>query len=108
MLICFKSVQNMEIDINQWSSDDLCDYVVSEIENCETIVQGLREHKITGRIFCDLSEDNLKEVFPYLGDRIEASLMIQKLKCNAVDSHHNNYYNGAHRDAASCSTSVSG
>ena len=62
-----------------WNTDDLCDQVYARLDDSERIILSLRENKITGKTFLNLKSDDLKELFPLMGDRLEMSLMIESL-----------------------------
>lgn len=68
-------------NIDSWSVDDLCDYIYSEVEHeqGEAIIPVLRENRINGKTFTKLKTDDLKELFPVVGDRLEVSLALEKL-----------------------------
>lgn len=40
----------------------------------------LREHDISGRIFVSLTEDDLKDLFPVLGERLSITMVLRQLK----------------------------
>lgn len=56
-------------DITAYSADELCDFLLDRLS--ERIVLKLREEKITGVDFISLNNDQLKEIFPMMGERLK-------------------------------------
>ena len=73
-----------------WSTDDLCNYATSQVEDSESIIIVLRNQRITGRMFTSLSDEDLRELFPVMGDRLEMSLLVKKLVVS--ESHEVTYF----------------
>ena len=78
-MIMMQSERVTGTEAYSWSTDELCDMVVAQVDDSERIISTLRENKITGRTFLILEDDDLKELFPVIGDRLELSIMLKNL-----------------------------
>ncbi len=67
-------------DIAAYSVDELCDSLLDRLS--ERVVLRLREEKIAGVDFISLNNDQLKEIFPVMGERMTVSRIIEELKGN--------------------------
>ena len=72
----------MTVEIETFSLDDLCDYLYDKVN--ESVIHTLREQSITGAIFSQLTEEDLKELFPQVGLRLSAAMVLRELKQTAT------------------------
>ena len=55
-------------EISGYSCDQLCDYLRKSAVD-ENVVVALREQNLSGLDFVELTDDEIKEIFPLLGTR---------------------------------------
>lgn len=65
--------------VSRYSTEELCDYLPGEVHQ-DAVLDTLREHDISGRIFVSLTEDDLKDLFPVLGERLSITTVLRQLK----------------------------
>ena len=65
-------------EILKMDLDQLCDYnfIMEHFDDPESIICTLREQKINGKVFVNLTDDHIKTVFPLIGEQIKISLLL--------------------------------
>ena len=71
-------------DILMFSVPELCEWLYEELkddvrEDCIQM-QALRSNRVNGRTFLDLTEDDLKELCPLLGERKAVYRIVERLR----------------------------
>lgn len=60
-------------EIKKYSVDELASFISmkmeGQVDSPDTIALKFKENKITGRIFLDLTLDDLREILPLIGER---------------------------------------
>lgn len=73
-----------EVDrVAKMSKDDLCDYLNSKGLDPEA-VDTVKQNRLSGATFLELSKEHLKELFPVVGDRIAVSKLLESLKVSST------------------------
>lgn len=62
--------------VSAFSFDELSDYLFDKVS--ETVLLKLRQEKICGMDFVNLSDGQLKELFPVMGERMLVSRIIKE------------------------------
>ena len=68
-------------DLSKLSSDGLCDALQDKIH--ESALLTLREQMINGAMFVQLTEDDLKDLFPQVGARLSVAMVLRE-RCSTV------------------------
>ena len=63
--------------VSHFSTDELSDYLLDRVS--DNLVLKLREQKLCGMDFLNLNADQLKELFPMMGERMLISRIIKEL-----------------------------
>ena len=63
--------------IEDFGVEDFCDFLSSSGELSEEAVNMFRSNRISGAVFFDLTDTDLKELLPILGDRKVVQRMIK-------------------------------
>ena len=64
-------------EVSKYLVDDLCDeYLAGKVD--QDVIATIRSHKITGAMFLSLDDEQLKELFPTLGDRMSVKHLLKK------------------------------
>ena len=73
-----------QVRVQQWNRCELSldtllrTFVIGEVHR-DAVLDTLREHDISGRIFVSLTEDDLKDLFPVLGERLSIMTVLRQL-----------------------------
>ena len=65
--------------VAKMSKEELCDYLDGKGLDPEA-VDAVRQNRLSGATFLELSKEHLKELFPVVGDRIAVSKLLESLK----------------------------
>ena len=77
----FESVPMDNSDLSKLSSDGLCDVLQDKIH--ESALLTLREQMVNGAMFVQLTEDDLKDLFPQVGARLSVAMVLRE-RCSTV------------------------
>lgn len=73
-----------EVDrVAKMSKDELCDYLKCKDLDPEA-VETVKQNRLSGATFLELSKEHLKELFPVVGDRIAVSKLLESLKVSST------------------------
>ena len=64
--------------VSTFSLEDLCDYLTDQRLH-EEVITTIRENRITGKHFVELTDELLREMFPCVGARMALSRLIGSL-----------------------------
>ena len=68
--------------VSKMSKEDLCDYLNTKGLDLEAI-DTVKQNRLSGATFLELSKEHLKELFPVIGDRIAVSKLLESLKVSS-------------------------
>ena len=75
-------------EVQDFSISELSSFISlklqAKVDSPESIAAVLRENKITGKIFLDLTADELREMIPTIGDRKMVKEMIDSFTTTVV------------------------
>ena len=75
-------------EVQDFSISELSNFISlklqGKVDSPESIAAVLRENKITGKIFLDLTADELREMIPTIGDRKMVKEMIDSFTTTVV------------------------
>ena len=73
-------------DVSKLSVSELCDWLFEQLENDVggDCIQAMQENQVNGRAFVDLTESDLKELCPLLGERKAIQRLVLKLQPQTV------------------------
>ena len=74
--------------ISELSSEELCNYLSGQVHQTAALDK-LKEHDINGQIFVNLTEDDLKDLFPNIGQRLSIATVLRQLKKKTENSQSN-------------------
>lgn len=69
--------------VAKMSREELCDYLDGKGLDPEA-VDTVRQNRLSGATFLELSKEHLKELFPVVGDRIAVSKLLESLKVSST------------------------
>ena len=69
--------------VAKMSKEELCDYLNGKTLDPEA-VDTVRQNRLSGATFLELSKEHLKELFPVVGDRIAVSKLLESLKVSST------------------------
>ena len=67
-------------DIKSFSVDELCNWLEGKEDITTDTIATMEGNRINGRTFIDLNENDLKEMFPVLGDRKAVERTVKSIK----------------------------
>ena len=71
-------------ELSTYLVDELCnDYLADRVD--EDVIATFRKHKISGAMFLSLEDEQLKELFPILGDRMAVKQLLKKIRVAVPD-----------------------
>ena len=65
-------------EVSRFSVDELADFLQGDFE--ESVIETLRANKIGGRQFLVLETEDLKDMFPVIGERISVHQLVKSLR----------------------------
>ena len=65
--------------VARFSCDELCDYLYDQAMN-EDVIFTARENFLVGQDFMDLTDQLLKEIFPFVGSTLPVSRLLKTLQ----------------------------
>ena len=75
-------------EVSKYLVDDLCiEYLAGKVD--QDVINTIRSHKITGAMFLSLDNEQLKELFPTLGDRMSVKHLLKKFTDTAMMANEN-------------------
>lgn len=66
--------------IEEMEIDEFCDYLLKEKGFHSDVVTSFNRNRISGATFLDLSEEDLKDLVPVIGDRVDVRKLLVQLK----------------------------
>ena len=75
-------------DIERFPVEQLCQ-LLSDLQYSTELLQNVRENAVTGNVFLQLSDEQLKEIAPKLGDRVQLKKLQTGLLMNAFEKARN-------------------
>ena len=74
--------------IRNYTVNELCDFISvkleGQVDSSDSIAAKFKENKITGRIFLDLTLDDLREILPLIGERKAVKAIIDSFITSVV------------------------
>ena len=71
-------------ELSTYLVDELCnDYLADRVD--EDVIATFRKHKISSAMFLSLEDEQLKELFPILGDRMAVKQLLKKIRVAVPD-----------------------
>ena len=75
-------------DVERFPVEQLCQ-LLSDLQYSTELLQNVRENAVTGNVFLQLSDEQLKEIAPKLGDRVQLKKLQTGLLMNAFEKARN-------------------
>lgn len=72
-------VQAVMNDVRQLTCNEFSEYLTREGVH-EEIIAKFSDNRICGETFCDLTEEDLKELLPVVGDRVRIRRLLKEAK----------------------------
>ena len=76
-------MENREV-VSSYDCDELCDHLI-QFDFPQDVIWTIREHRIFGQDFVELTDEEIKELFPEMGIRKKLSRHVLPLRLNPGD-----------------------